>query len=114
MDNLVNGGLQSQNSFGTWINNVISDTPPCSLEASTPESSIRSSVYEPFSSLEMDTQQSSLPEQVFNLTEVSPSWASSTEKTKVLFLFLLICLIAINYFVVIVSFFATKCNTTNI
>ncbi|XP_027339147.1 calmodulin-binding transcription activator 5-like isoform X2 [Abrus precatorius] len=78
---LVNEGLQSQDSFRMWMN-VISDTP-CSLDESPLESSI-SSIQEPYSSLVADNLQSSLPEQVFNLTEVSPTWASSTEKTKVL------------------------------
>jgi len=86
VDTLVNEGLQSQNSFGTWMNNAISYTP-CSVEASTLESSIPSSVHDPFSSLVMDNQQSSLPEQVFHITEVAPSWVSSTEKTKVSFFF---------------------------
>ncbi|CAJ2662426.1 unnamed protein product [Trifolium pratense] len=83
-DTLVNEGLQNQNSFGTWMNNAITDTT-CSVEASALESSIPSSVHDPFSSLLMDNnQQSSLPDQVFHLTEVAPAWASSTEKTKVL------------------------------
>lgn len=83
VDTLVNEGLQSQNTFGTWMNNAVSYTP-CSVEASTLESSIPSSVHDPFSSLVVDNQQSSLPEQVFHITEVAPSWVSSTEKTKVL------------------------------
>lgn len=84
-DTLVNEGLQSQDSFGKWINNIISDSPPCSVDESALESSISSSVREPYSSLVVDNQKSSLPEQVFNITEVSPAWASSTEKTKVSF-----------------------------
>nr|KYP47295.1 Calmodulin-binding transcription activator 6 [Cajanus cajan] len=48
------------------------------------EAPISSSVHEPYLSLEADNQQHALPEQVFNLTEVSPAWASSTEKTKIL------------------------------
>ncbi|XP_058723551.1 calmodulin-binding transcription activator 5-like isoform X2 [Vicia villosa] len=81
---LVNEGLQSQNSFGNWMNSAISNTP-CSVEASALESSIASSVHDPFSSLRMDNnQQPSLPEQVFHITELAPAWASSTEKTKVL------------------------------
>ncbi|CAK8531595.1 unnamed protein product [Lathyrus sativus] len=83
-DTLVNEGLQSQNSFGVWMNNAISDIP-CSAEASALESSIASSGHDSFSSLPIDNnQQPSLPEQVFHLTEVAPAWASSTEKTKVL------------------------------
>ncbi|KAK7329526.1 hypothetical protein VNO77_23696 [Canavalia gladiata] len=79
---VVNEGLQSQGSFGMWMN-IISDTA-CSVNESTLESSIPPSVHEPYSSLVVDNLQSLLPEQVFNLTEVSPAWASSTEKTKVL------------------------------
>ncbi|KAL2603876.1 hypothetical protein AAZV13_09G036100 [Glycine max] len=78
---LVNEGLQSQDSFGTWMN-IMSDTP-CSIDESALEATT-SSVHVPYSSLVADNKQSSLPEQVFNLTEVSPVWASSTEKTKVL------------------------------
>ncbi|CAJ1963270.1 unnamed protein product [Sphenostylis stenocarpa] len=74
-------GLQSQDSFGMWVNNI-SDTE-CPINESALETSI-SSVHEPYSSLVADDQLSSLPELVFNLTEVSPAWASSTEKTKVL------------------------------
>ena len=84
MGTLVNEGLQSQDSFGTWMN-IISDTP-CSIDESALKASI-SSVHVPYSSLVADNLQSSLPEQVFNLTEVSPTWASSTEKTKVSFCF---------------------------
>ncbi|XP_061344790.1 calmodulin-binding transcription activator 5-like [Gastrolobium bilobum] len=83
LDTLVNEGLQSQDTFGMWIDNIISDTP-CSIDESALKPSISSSIHEPNSSLVMDKQQSSLPEYVFNLTEVSPGWASSTEKTKVL------------------------------
>ncbi|KAL2341702.1 hypothetical protein Fmac_009642 [Flemingia macrophylla] len=80
---LINEVLQSQDSFGMWINNAIPD-PPSSIDASSLEAPISSSVHEPYSSLVTDNQQYSLPAQVFNLTEVSPAWAFSTEKTKVL------------------------------
>ncbi|KAE9594913.1 putative transcription factor CG1-CAMTA family [Lupinus albus] len=83
LDTLVNGGLQSQDSFGKWINGIILDSP-CSADESALKSSISSSVHKPNSSYVVDNQNSSLPEQVFNITEVSPAWASSTEKTKVL------------------------------
>lgn len=93
-DTLVNEGLQSQNSFGVWMNNAISDIP-CSADTSALESSIASSGHDSFSSLLMDNnQQPSLSEQVFHLTEVAPAWASSTEKTKVSFCFLsYVCLL---------------------
>lgn len=96
---VVDEGLQKQDSFGTWINNIISDTP-CSVDGSALVSSISSSVV-------VDNQPSYLPEQVFNLTEVSPTWASSTEKTKVSFCFFSY----INCCYVLVAFFPTKFNT---
>ncbi|KAK7291696.1 hypothetical protein RIF29_07054 [Crotalaria pallida] len=84
MDNQANPNdtLQSQGSFGMWVNNIMSDSP-CSVDESGLDSSV-SSVHESYSSLLVDNQQSSLPEQVFNLTDVSPAWVSSTEKSKVL------------------------------
>lgn len=77
-DTLVNDRLKSQDSFGMWVNQMMSDSP-CSVDESV------SSVHEPYSSLVVDNQQISLPEQVFNLTDVSPAWVSSTEKSKVSF-----------------------------
>ncbi|XP_027369147.1 calmodulin-binding transcription activator 5-like isoform X2 [Abrus precatorius] len=82
LDTVVNNRLQSQDSFGMWVNNIMYDSP-CSVNDSALESSV-SSAHEPYSSLVADNQQLSLPEQVFNLTDVSPAWAPSTEKSKVL------------------------------
>ncbi|MED6206069.1 hypothetical protein PIB30_023594 [Stylosanthes scabra] len=80
-----NPSLQSQDSFGTWINNMISDPPPCSVDESAAlESSISPLVQGQYSSVVACNQLSSLPEQVFTITDVSPMWASSTEKTKIL------------------------------
>lgn len=93
LDTLVNGGLQSQDSFGMWVNNILSDSP-CSIDESAIESSV-SSVHQPYSSLVVDDQQASLPEQVFNLTDVSPAWVSSTEKSKVCFAILISTILAI-------------------
>ncbi|XP_020235106.1 calmodulin-binding transcription activator 5 [Cajanus cajan] len=79
--NLLNG------SFGNVSSNTSAGIPsfaPCSIDESALEAPISSSVHEPYLSLEADNQQHALPEQVFNLTEVSPAWASSTEKTKIL------------------------------
>lgn len=85
LNTLVNDRLQSQDSFGMWVNQIMSDSP-CSVDDSALGSSV-SSVNEPYSSLVVDNQQLSLPEQVFNLTDVSPAWVSSTEKSKVSFSF---------------------------
>lgn len=80
-DAVLNNGFGSQDSFGRWVNNFISDSPGSvddpSLEAVyTPgqDSSTTPDVYH---------SQSNVPEQVFNITDVSPAWAYSTEKTKV-------------------------------
>ncbi|XP_027164944.1 calmodulin-binding transcription activator 5 [Coffea eugenioides] len=48
-------GLQTQDSFGKWISNVIADSP-----------------------LPLDDTK------IFNITEISPSWALSSEETKIL------------------------------
>ncbi|XVE82240.1 hypothetical protein DITRI_Ditri15bG0132100 [Diplodiscus trichospermus] len=68
---LVDDGLQSQDSFGRWINCIVTDT---SGPVGDPvlESSMSSGPY------------STSPEQIFSITEVSPTWAYSTEKTKIL------------------------------
>lgn len=82
VDIIINDNLQSQDSFGKWMNHIISDSP-CSVDDSGLESSV-SSVHDSHSPL-VDHHQTSLPEQVFNITDVSPAWAYSTEKTKVSF-----------------------------
>ncbi|GMY27887.1 calmodulin-binding transcription activator 5 isoform X4 [Fagus crenata] len=64
LDILVNDGLQCQDSFGRWINQIMADSPG-SLDETVLESSF-----------------SSVPEQIFSITDVSPAWAFSTEKTK--------------------------------
>ncbi|KAF7837744.1 calmodulin-binding transcription activator 5-like isoform X1 [Senna tora] len=81
LNTLVNDGLQSQDSFGRWINHLISDSQS-SVEESALVPSL-TSTQEPYSSLVSDLHQP-LPEQVFRLTDVSPEWAASTEKTKIL------------------------------
>ncbi|XVF28232.1 hypothetical protein REPUB_Repub15cG0011800 [Reevesia pubescens] len=55
LDRLVDDGLLSQDSFGRWMN--ITTEPPGSVGD---------------------------PAQIFSITEVSPAWAYSTEKTKIL------------------------------
>lgn len=83
LDPSVNDTLQSQDSFGMWVNHIMSDSP-CSADGSALESSV-SSIQEPYSSLVVDNQQHFLPGQVFNITDVSPAWVSSAEKSKVSF-----------------------------
>lgn len=85
-DMIINDNLQSQDSFGKWLNHVIADSP-CSVDDSGLESSV-SSIHDSYSPV-MDHHQPSLPEQVFNITDVSPVWAYSSEETKVSFLLFL-------------------------
>lgn len=86
-DALLNNGYGSQDSFGKWVNNFISDDSPGSVEDPSQEA-----VYTPGEESSAPTavyhSPSNIPEQVFNITDVSPAWAYSTEKTKVSFLFL--------------------------
>lgn len=86
LDVLVNDGLHSQDSFGRWINQVMAD-PPGSVEDPALESSSLAA-QNSFASPSADHLQSSVPHQIFNITDLSPAWAFSNEKTKV-FLFAL-------------------------
>ncbi|TYJ15506.1 hypothetical protein E1A91_A10G188100v1 [Gossypium mustelinum] len=72
LDLLINNGLESQDSFGKWINCTVTESP-CSMGDPVLESS-SSSGQDSFTS----------PEEIFSITEVSPAWAYSTEKTKIL------------------------------
>ncbi|XP_060174027.1 calmodulin-binding transcription activator 5 isoform X3 [Lycium barbarum] len=68
-DSVNKDGLQTQDSFGRWMNYLIADSPE-STDDPTPESSV-------------STGQSYAREQIFNITEISPAWALSTEETKI-------------------------------
>ena len=81
-DILGKDGLQTQDSFGKWMNYIMTDTPG-SLDDSNVESSI-STDHESFLSPMMDHLQSPVSGQIFSITDVSPAWAFSTEETKVL------------------------------
>ncbi|KAJ4850673.1 Calmodulin-binding transcription activator 5 [Turnera subulata] len=79
---MLNDGLQSQDSFGRWMNSIIADSPS-SVDEAALESSI-SSGHDSFASPETYQHQSSVPEQIFTITDFSPSWAFSSQTTKVL------------------------------
>jgi hypothetical protein len=85
LDILVNDGLRSQDSFGRWINQIMIDSPG-SVDDPVLESSF-SGAQSSFASPSIDQIQSSVPEQIFIITDVSPAWAFSNEKTKVTPLF---------------------------
>ncbi|KAG8658884.1 calmodulin-binding transcription activator 5 isoform X2 [Manihot esculenta] len=82
LDVLVNDGLQSQDSFGKWINDIIADSAG-SVDNALVESSISSS-HDSHTSPAINQLQSSVPEQIFVITDISHTWAFSAEMTKIL------------------------------
>lgn len=74
---------------------------PGSVDDAVLESSI-SFGHESSFSKALDHHKSPIPEQIFSITEVSPAWAFSTEKTKV-FILLIPALLLFWYFVMIES-----------
>ncbi|KAK3188822.1 hypothetical protein Dsin_028383 [Dipteronia sinensis] len=72
LDVLASDGLQSQDSFGRWMNYIMAESPG-SVDDPTLESSMSSGYH-----------QNTVPEHIFNITDVSPTQALSTEKTKIL------------------------------
>ncbi|KAF8394646.1 hypothetical protein HHK36_020862 [Tetracentron sinense] len=81
LDIFVKDGLQSQDSFGSWMNNLFDspvpvDDPPFESPISTGHESNVSAM--------MNHSQSSIQEKIFSITDVSPAWAFSTEETKVM------------------------------
>ncbi|MBA0858028.1 hypothetical protein Goshw_020425, partial [Gossypium schwendimanii] len=71
LDLLINDGLNSQGSFGKWMNYTITESP---VSGDSMQESSVSPVQDSFTS----------PEHIFTITEVSHEWAYSTEKTKIL------------------------------
>lgn len=78
----ANDGFQSQDSFGRWINCVMTDSAG-SVDDSLPDSSLSFNQYSSGPS-SIGSQQSSVPGNIFIITDISPSWAFSNEKMKVL------------------------------
>lgn len=76
---LGNDGLQTQDSFGRWMNYIMTDSPG-SVDDPHLESSIPIG-QELSTSPMMNHSQSSVPSELFSITDVSPAWAFSTEET---------------------------------
>lgn len=74
-------GLSTQESFGRWMNYIINDSPGSIVDPYlTPEALLAGQP-------SLGTINGYLHEsQIFNITAVSPSWALSTEETKVMFI----------------------------
>ncbi|KAL2506588.1 calmodulin binding [Abeliophyllum distichum] len=81
-DNPSKDGLQAQDSFGRWIKYITADFPG-SVDDQTLESSI-SARYQSFTHPINDNHGLSVLGQIFNITDVSPSWGLSNEETKIL------------------------------
>lgn len=77
--------LQSQDSFGKWINYMIATDSPGSVDDPSLEPATLAG-YQSFPSPNLDNKLSA-EEQIFNITDVSPAWAFSSEETKVLLLY---------------------------
>ncbi|XP_044500808.1 calmodulin-binding transcription activator 5 isoform X2 [Mangifera indica] len=69
---LASDGLQCQDSFGKWINHIITDFPG-SVDNPVLQSSVSSG-----------DPEYTVFDHIFNITDVAPAWAFSTEKTKIL------------------------------
>ena len=83
VDILLKDGLESQDSFGRWMNAIMTDSPG-SVDDPSVGSPVSSS-HDTLVSRVGDHQQSSAQDKIFSITDFSPSWAFSTEKTKVFF-----------------------------
>ncbi|KAG9139757.1 hypothetical protein Leryth_021436 [Lithospermum erythrorhizon] len=81
-DNIRHDGLESQDSFGRWMNLIITDSPT-SLDDVIKKSPI-SIGSETFASSPLNNHQSSSTGQIFSITDISPAWGLSSEETKIL------------------------------
>ncbi|KAL3641901.1 hypothetical protein CASFOL_012716 [Castilleja foliolosa] len=83
LNNISNDKLEAQDSFGRWVTHMVANSPG-SADGQTLESSISTEYHQSLTSSPIDNQISSAPDQIFNIIDVSPSWALSTEETKIL------------------------------
>ena len=80
-DRMAKDDLLSQDSLGRWMNEIIVDSPE-SVNDPSYESSVATSHGSIVSSAAVD-HEGPVPAQIFCITDLSPSWAYSTEETKV-------------------------------
>ncbi|XP_057546292.1 calmodulin-binding transcription activator 6 isoform X2 [Amaranthus tricolor] len=81
-DRMAKDDLLSQDSLGRWMNEIIVDSPE-SVNDPSYESSVATSHGSIVSSAAVD-HEGPVPAQIFCITDLSPSWAYSTEETKIL------------------------------
>ncbi|XP_044486779.1 calmodulin-binding transcription activator 5-like isoform X2 [Mangifera indica] len=72
LDILASDGLQSLDSLGKRMNNILTDSP----------GSVDDPVFH--SPMSSGHQQYTISDHIFNITDVAPAWAFSTENTKIL------------------------------
>ncbi|KAL5700921.1 hypothetical protein ACHQM5_026317 [Ranunculus cassubicifolius] len=79
---MINNGFQKQDSFGTWVNSVMTDSTdslnflPVDSPLSTGHVSTVSTV--------IDNHRPSTQRQLFFITDMSPAWSFAAEETKVI------------------------------
>ncbi|KAK1435892.1 hypothetical protein QVD17_01664 [Tagetes erecta] len=83
VDTIVNDELKSQDSFGRWMNYTLTESPVIDDRILSTQPVVSTGV-ETVRATSGYNQQSHSVQQIFSITEVSPSWASSSEATKVL------------------------------
>ncbi|XP_021774123.1 calmodulin-binding transcription activator 5-like isoform X1 [Chenopodium quinoa] len=79
---MAKDGLQSQDSFGRWMNEIIVDSPE-SVDDPSFESSGATSHGSLVSSGAVN-HEGPVPAQIFCITDISPTWTFSTEGAKIL------------------------------
>ncbi|GMH29145.1 hypothetical protein Nepgr_030988 [Nepenthes gracilis] len=80
LKNLTKEDLQTQDSFGSWINDIVI---PASVKDPNFDSSVSIS-HQSFLSPTMTNHESPIPQQIFCITDISPTWACTSEETKIL------------------------------
>ncbi|KAI3469309.1 hypothetical protein Pfo_025972 [Paulownia fortunei] len=82
LNNLGKDGSQAQDCFGRWMTYAIADSPE-SVDDQALESSVLNE-RQSFTYSMMDNHRQSPLGQIFNIMDISPAWAVSTEETKIL------------------------------
>lgn len=81
LDSIGEKSYQNSDSFGRWMNDIQTDSH-VSFDAQPVE---QPAMVDPEGTSDMMTGKMLMCEQIFTITDMSPSWALSTEETKVRF-----------------------------
>ena len=82
LETMGNHGIKNQDSFGRWMNFTMTDSPEI-VDPNLISEPLVSAGRENGRTPSGYNHQSHSLQQIFTINEVSPSWASSTEDTKV-------------------------------